>query len=105
MITIDNINSLYNKYNTLSNEADLCSDRNMNMLMMYALDSDHMDFDGDSIVFTKAPETVNSLEIERISGAEDLGRHMAVVTPTVVYFLDKKDGSVRLAFPSDACQE
>lgn len=102
MITIDNINSLYNKYNTLAADADPVNDRNLNELMMFALDNEHMDFDGDRLVFARSQAPVNSLEIERITGAEDLGRMMAIVTPTVVYFVDKTDGRVRIAFPTAA---
>ncbi len=96
MITIATINSLYNKYNSLNADADVCTERNLHMLMMYALDSDHMDFDGDRLTFTLGAGSLKSIEIERIAGAEDLGSHIAIVMPASVIFVDKKTGEVKV---------
>lgn len=97
MITIDNINELYTKYNTLAADADVCTERNLNDLMMQAFDSEHLDFDGDRIAFTKGSGPLKSVEIERIAGYEDLGSHMAIVMPTSVIFINKSNGEVRVA--------
>lgn len=96
MITIDNINSLYNKYNTLAANADVCTERNLNALMMQAFDSDHLDFDGDRITFTQGSGPLKSVEIDRIAGYEDLGSHMAIVMPNSVIFVNKRNGEVRV---------
>ncbi|MCM1310319.1 MAG: hypothetical protein NC301_04725 [Bacteroides sp.] len=96
MITIDNINNLYNKYNNLAANADVCTERNLNNLMMQAFDSDHLDFDGDRISFTKGSGPLKSVEIERIAGYEDLGSHMAIVMPNSIIFVNKKDGNLQV---------
>ncbi|MDE5660895.1 MAG: hypothetical protein K2L33_01835 [Muribaculaceae bacterium] len=96
MITIDTINNIYNKYNALNADADVCTERNLHRLMMFAFDSDHMDFDGDRLTFTRGAGPLKSIEIERIAGAEDLGSHMAIVMPASVIFVDKKTGEVKV---------
>ncbi len=96
MITIDIINNLYNKYNCLSADADVCTDRNMHALMMFALDSDHMDFDGDRLTFARGNGPLKSIEIERIAGAEDLGSHMAIVLANSIIFVNKKSGEINV---------
>lgn len=96
MITIDNINNLYNKYNTLNADADACTDRNLNALMMQTFDSDHLDFDGDRITFTQGSGALKSVEIERIAGYEDMGSHMAIIMPNSVIFVNKRNGEVRV---------
>ena len=97
MITTEKINSIFNHYNTLAADADLCTQRNLNGLMMFALDSDYVDFDGDHLTLTRGEGPLKSIEIERISGAEDLGSHWAIVMPTDVIFVNKRDGQVRVA--------
>ena len=97
MITTDQINAIHSKYNELAeNDADLCSSRNMNDLMMFAIDSDFMDFDGDQLTFAKGSGPLSAIEIERISGAEDMGSHMAIITPTGVIFVDKQTGELNI---------
>lgn len=99
MINIDNIQDIHSKYNTLAAEADLCTDRNMNDLMMFAIDSDHMDFDGDHLVLTHGAGPLKKVEIERIVGAEDFGSHMAIVLPASVILVNKKNGEVSVYLP------
>ena len=99
MITLDNINTLHDKYNSLAAEADLVADRNMNMLLMFALDSEFMDLDGDRLVFTQGQGPLRSIEIERIAGAEDLGSHVAVFLPNSVILVKKADGQVSVVLP------
>lgn len=94
MITIDNIQNIHNKYNALGPEADLCTDRNLHQLMMYAFDSDHLDFDGEHLMLTHGSGPLKKIEIERIVGAEDMGSHFAIVLPTSVIFVNKKSGEV-----------
>lgn len=96
MITTELINNVYNKYNTLAADADVCTDRNLHQLMMYAFDSDHMDFDGDCLTLTCGAGPLKNVEIERIAGAEDLGSHWAIVMPSSVIFVNKKNGEVRV---------
>lgn len=97
MITLDNTKNIYNKYNNLAADADLCTDRNLNDLMMYALDSEHIGFDGDKLTLTNGEGILPAIEIERIAGAEDLGSHWAIVLPTSVVFVNKRNGEVRVA--------
>ncbi len=97
MITIDNISKLHTKYNALAAaEADLCTERNLNALMMFALDSDHIDFDGDCLTLTHGAGPLKKIEIERIAGAEDLGSHMAIIMPASVIFVNKQSGEARV---------
>lgn len=97
MITLDNIRNTYNKYNNLAADADLCTDRNLNNLMMYALDSDFIGLDGDKLTLTHGEGPLKDIEIERIAGAEDFGSHWAIVLPASVIFVNKRNGEVRVA--------
>ena len=97
MITLDNINNIYNKYNNLAADADICTDRNLNALMMYAFDSNYLGFDGDKLTLTHGEGPLQALEIERIAGAEDLGSHWAIVMPSSVVFVNKRNGEDRVA--------
>lgn len=101
MITTDNINNIYAKYATLPADADAVLDRNLHELMMFALDSDHMDFDGDRLTFAKGEGPLQSVEIERICGAQDMGSHFAIVMPTSVIFVNKKSGHVNVFLAED----
>ena len=94
MITSNTINNLYNKFNNMSANADLVLDRNLNQLMMFALDSDHVDFEGDRLVFAQGRGPLDSIEIERICGAQDLGSHMAIITPATVLLVNKTTGAL-----------
>ncbi len=97
MITLDNIKDIHTKYNTLAADADVCTQRNLHDLMMFAFDSDHMDFDGDKITLTNGQGPLKAIEIERIAGAENLGSHWAIVLPASVVFVNKRNGEVRVA--------
>ncbi|MDE6512581.1 MAG: hypothetical protein K2L05_00150 [Muribaculaceae bacterium] len=97
MITLDNIKNIHNKYNNLAADADVCTERNLHNLMMYAFDSNHIDFDGDKLTLTNGQGPLKAIEIERIAGAEDLGSHWAIVLPASVVFVNKRDGEVRVA--------
>lgn len=99
MITIDNINNVFNKYNNMAANADVCTERHLNDLMMQAFDSAHLDFDGDRITFAKGVGPMQSVEIERIAGYEDMGSHMAIVMPTSVIFVSKKNGEISVFLP------
>lgn len=96
MITLDKIQNTFNKYATLSADADPVKDRNLNALMMYALDSDHIDFDGDCLTLAKGAGPLEKIEIERIIGAEDFASHWAIILPSSVIFLNKRSGEVRV---------
>lgn len=97
MITMNQINSLHTKYNNLAQaNADVCTERNLNALMMFAFDSDHLDFDGEYLTLTQGAGPLKKIEIERIAGAEDLGSHFAIVMPASVIFVNKKNGEVRV---------
>ncbi|MDE6535027.1 MAG: hypothetical protein K2K82_03355 [Muribaculaceae bacterium] len=98
MINAATINNVYNKFATLSADSDLVLDRNLNALMMFALDSDHMDFDGDRLTFAQGAGPLQSVEIERIIGADDLGSHMAIVLPASIILVNKQTGAVSVSF-------
>lgn len=96
MITIDRVKAIHNKYNNLGEDADVCCERNLHMLMMFALDSDFAELDGDRLLLAKGEEPLKSIEIERITGAEDLGEYVAIVLPAAVLFVNKANGEVRM---------
>lgn len=98
MINAATINNVYNKFATLPADADLVLDRNLNDLMMFAIDSDHMDFDGDRLTFAQGAGPLRSVEIERILGADDLGSHMAIVLPASIILVNKQTGAVSVSF-------
>lgn len=95
MITIDTINNLYNSFATAP---QLFEDRGLGLLMDLAFDTDHVDFDGDSLVFNgiESDSPLHSVEIERFYGARDLGSHIAAVLPNSIIFINKADGSASL---------
>lgn len=96
MITLDTTNAIYNKYNALAAAgADAVTERNLHQLMMFALDSDYVDFDGSDIVLAKGG-VVSRIDIENICGAEDLGSHFAIVLAASVVFVNKRTGDVRV---------
>lgn len=99
MITKDNIHNLHTKYNGLGPNADVCTDRNLNALMLHAIDSQHMDLDGEHLVLNKGFDPLHKIEIERIVGAEDLGSHMAIVLPASVVLVSKRTGDVNVYLP------
>lgn len=94
MITAATIDSLYNKFANMPADADLVLDRNLNELMMFAFDSEHVDFDGDRLSLLKGEGPLSSVEIERICGAQDLGSHMAIVMPASVILVNKSTGAI-----------
>ena len=94
MITAATINNIYNKFAAMTPEADLVLDRNLNELMMFAFDSDFVDFDGDRLSLVKGQGPLRSVEIERICGAQDLGSHMAIVMPASVILVNKSNGAI-----------
>lgn len=101
MITAAQISNIHNKFANMPANADLVLDRNMNELMMFALDSDHVDFDGDSITFAKGAAPLQSVEIERICGAQDLGSHFAIVMPASVILVNKTNGAIAVSFTEE----
>ena len=98
MINAATINNVYNKFATLAADADPVMDRNLNSLMMFALDSEHMDFDGYRLTLAQGAGPLQSVEIERIIGAEDLGSHMAIVLPASILLVNKHTGAVNVSF-------
>ncbi|MDE6144887.1 MAG: hypothetical protein K2F96_01275 [Muribaculaceae bacterium] len=100
MITAAKINELFNKFTSLTADADPVMDRNMNDLMMFAIDSDHVDFDGDRLTFAQGAGPLKSVEIERICGAADLCSHMAIVMPASVILVNKRNGALSVAMPN-----
>ena len=97
MINAATINNIFNKFATMSPDADLVLDRNLNQLMMFALDSEFVDFEGDRLTLVKGQGPLRSVEIERICGAQDLGSHMAIVMPASVILVNKTNGAISVS--------
>ena len=101
MITAAQISDIHNKFASMPADADVVLDRNMNELMMYAIDSDHVDFDGDRLTFAQGAGPLKSVEIERICGAQDLGSHFAIVMPASVILVNKTNGAIAISFTEE----
>lgn len=99
MITTDLVNIIFDKYNTLPADADIVTERNLHDLMMFAINSPFMDFDGDRLTFVKGEGPLRSVEIERIRGAHDMGSHMAIILPSSMIFVNKADGTINVFLP------
>lgn len=100
MITAENILSAFLKHNELAAAgADPATERNLHALMMYALDSPFLSLDGDRLSFAKGAGPLKEVEIDRISGMEDLGSHLAIVLPASVILLDKNNGEIHVYLP------
>lgn len=100
MITNEQLNRIYNNYNELANNnADVVTERNMHELLMFALDNPYVELDGDRITFAKGQAPFDGVEIERISGAEDLGSHFAIIMPASVILINKSTGDVNIYLP------
>lgn len=92
MITNDTIANLYT---TFATEPALFEDRGLTRLMDYAFDTEAIDFDGDSLVFTTMdPDSpLRKVEIERIHGAKEIEDYLAVVLANSIIFLNRRDFS------------
>ena len=101
MITAAQISDIHNKFASMPATADVVLDRNMNELMMFAIDSDHVDFDGDRLTFVQGAGPLKSVEIERICGAQDLGSHIAIVMPASVILVNKTNGAIAVSFTEE----
>lgn len=90
MITNDTIQRLYSTYATAP---ELFEERGLSRLMDYAFDTEAISFDGDHIVFNTIEQDspLHSVEIERIHGAEEIDSWLAVVLPSAIIFLDRRD--------------
>lgn len=99
MITTELINNIFTDYNTLPVGADIVSDRNLHNLMMFAIDSPHVDFDGDRLVFNRGEGPLRSVEIERIRGYHDLGSHSAIILPASMILVNKDNGAINVFLP------
>lgn len=95
MINSETISTLYNDFATAPR---LFEDRGLTRLMDYAFDTDAIDFDGDSLVFNTIEEDspLHRVEIERIYGAREIDGYLAVVLPSAIIFLDRRDFSATI---------
>ncbi len=95
MINNNIINELYTSFAT---EPELFEDRGLSRLMDYAFDTDAIDFDGDRLVFNSidSESPLHSIEIERIRGAREFNDYMAVVLPSSIIFINRRDLSTRI---------
>ncbi len=99
MITSDTTRNLHSKFSTLTAEADLVADRNLQDLLMFAIDNPAIiDFDGDHLTFPQADAPLHRIAIERILGAENLPTLWAIIIPAGVIFVDKRTGHTAISF-------
>lgn len=89
MITSKTIDELYRRYRRQPKRLD---ERNLSLLIDYALDTDAVELDGDLLVFTRLEQNspFRSIELERIHGVVDLDEAVAVVLPHSIIFIDKR---------------
>lgn len=95
MINSETISALYSEFATAP---ELFEDRGLTRLMDYALDTDAIDFDGDALVFNTIDDSspLRRVEIERIHGARELEGYLAVVLPSAIIFIDRRDFSAMI---------
>lgn len=99
MITSDTTRNLHTKFSNLSAEADLVTDRNLQDLLLFAIDNPEIiDFDGEYLTFPKADSPLHRIAIERILGAENLPTLWAIIIPAGVIFVDKHTGRTAISF-------
>lgn len=68
-------------------------DRNLSLLVDYALDTDALDMDGEKIVFTRMDpmSPFREIELERVNGVADLPDFTAVVLANSIIFINKRN--------------
>ncbi len=95
MITRTDIKELYKKFRRRPKRLE---DRNLSLLVDYALDTDALDMDGESLVFTHMDPTSPFREIglERVHGVADFPEAVAIVLPNSIIFINKRDLSTHV---------
>ena len=92
MITKQTIAELYKKYRRCPTNLE---DRNLSLLIEYALDTDAVELDGDMLVFTNMEDysPFKRIELGRIHCVVDFDETVAVVLPNSIIFIRKTDYS------------
>ena len=92
MITKQTIAELYKKYRRCPKNLE---DRNLSLLIEYALDTDAVELDGDMLVFTNMEDysLFKRIELGRIHCVVDFDETVAVVLPNSIIFIRKTDYS------------
>lgn len=92
MITKQVIDSLYKKYRRIPRRLD---DRNLGLLIDYALDHDSVTVEGDRLIFNQLNDLspFREIEIERIHGVVNFADVIAVVLHSSIIFLNKETGA------------
>lgn len=90
MITKDTIKKLYKQFR---HRPRSLQDRNLSLLVDYALDTDALDMDGEKLVFThmEPSSPFREIDLERVNGVADLPDSIAVVLANSIIFINKKD--------------
>lgn len=99
MITTELVNNIFEKYNSLPVNADIVTERNLHDLMDFAFESPYVDFEGERLVFSRGEGPLRSVEINRITGAHDMGSHMAIVLPASMIMINKSNGVISVYLP------
>lgn len=94
-ITSDMINELYRRF---KRQPKRLEDRNLSLLVDYALDTDALDMDGEKLVFTRMEPSspLREIMLDKIHGVADLPGVTAVVLRNSIIFIDKDDLSTRV---------
>lgn len=72
-------------------------ERNLSLLVDYALDTDALDMDGERLVFCRMHpcSPFREIELQRVHGVAELADSVAVVLPNSIIFINKADLSTR----------
>jgi hypothetical protein len=95
VITKSNIDDLYRKFRRKPRSEEA---RNLQLLEQCALDASDIEIDSRCIRFCNVDpgSPFATIELERIHGVVDFDRHVAIVLPSSIIFLDKEDHSVHI---------
>ena len=100
MITKSNIDDLYRKYNR---KPKILDERNLAPLMQCALSTDAIEIDGDCIRFKNVDSTslFTSIEMQRIHAVVEFDKHIALVLPNSIIFINREDYSIHVHLKED----
>lgn len=90
MINADTIKELYRRF---KHRPKRLEDRNLSLLVDYALDTDALDMDDEVIVFTRMDPSspFREIDLENIHGVADFPEAVAIVLRNSIIFINKRD--------------
>ena len=98
-ITNDAITELYTRHSVPASDTDGIDAANLHLLATYALSQgSHISLEDDHIVFNSLGESspLKSIAIENICGVETMGRHIAIVLSSSIFFVDTTNGQIHI---------